>query len=345
MSIETISNTSTTLLPNSNEQLIQSGFELIVKAFDQQEKSHQTDIHILEVKVTKLLQENKLLLNENDLYQTEIHKLQKLNESLQLYIETLRNKLNMVRMSVLEEGDNITTTNNDNNEHPNTTQSNIKNKPGTQLTTQINQRKMRNTRLTKAISNNTSTTQNQNTNQSHRNSTLFANTSSPHNEYYVNNTPFTNKDKDYSDGDVRSSDNIKHITSGIQSMKKQYKIKVDKQYLEQLKLNCKLPTSLTSPNSGRGGSNSNSNNNINNNNNDKSNTSIKLTSSPETINSFLIQCKDKITPQNFEKILLLFNNHKSGLISSSDLITKIKEILQLQENKYLLNLFNSLIIS
>jgi hypothetical protein len=340
MSIETISNTSTTLLPNSNEQLIQSGFELIVKAFDQQEKSHQNDIHILEDKVTKLLQENKLLLSENDLYQNEIHKLQKLNESLQLYIETLRNKLNMVRMSVLEEGDNITTTNNDNNVHPNTTQSNIKGK-GNQLTTQINQRKMRNTRLTKAISN-TSTTQNQNTNQSHRNSTLFANTSSPHNEYYVNNTPFTNKDKDYSDGDVRSSDNIKHITSGIQSMKKQYKIKVDKQYLEQLKLNCKLPTSLTSPNSGRGGSNSNNNNN---NNNDKSNTSIKLTSSPETINSFLIQCKDKITPQNFEKILLLFNNHKSGLISSSDLITKIKEVLQLQENKYLLNLFNSLIIS
>ena len=338
MSIETILNTSTTLLPNSNEQLIQSGFELIVKAFDQQEKSHQNDIHILEDKVTKLLQENKLLLNENDLYQNEIHKLQKLNESLQLYIETLRNKLNMVRMSVLEEGDNITTTNNDNNAHPTTTQSNIKGK-GSQLTTQINQRKMRNTRLTKAISN-TSTTQNQNTNQSHRNSTLFANTSSPHNEYYVNNTPFTNKDKDYSDGDVRSSDNIKHITSGIQSMKKQYKIKVDKQYLEQLKLNCKLPTSLTSPNSGRGGSNNN-----NNNNNDKSNTSIKLTSSPETINSFLIQCKDKITPQNFEKILLLFNNHKSGLISSSDLITKIKEVLQLQENKYLLNLFNSLIIS
>jgi hypothetical protein len=341
MSIETISNTSTTLLPNSNEQLIQSGFELIVKAFDQQEKSHQNDIHILEDKVTKLLQENKLLLSENDLYQNEIHKLQKLNESLQLYIETLRNKLNMVRMSVLEEGDNITTTNNDNNVHPNTTQSNIKGK-GNQLTTQINQRKMRNTRLTKAISN-TSTTQNQNTNQSHRNSTLFANTSSPHNEYYVNNnTPFTNKDKDYSDGDVRSSDNIKHITSGIQSMKKQYKIKVDKQYLEQLKLNCKLPTSLTSPNSSRGGSNSNNNNN---NNNDKSNTSIKLTSSPETINSFLIQCKDKITPQNFEKILLLFNNHKSGLISSSDLITKIKEVLQLQENKYLLNLFDSLIIS
>ena len=330
MSVETISNNSTSLLPNSNEQLIQSGFELIVKAFDQQEKSHQNEIHILEDKVTKLLQENKILTNENDVFQTEIHKLQKVNESLQLYIETLRNKLNMVRMSVLEEGDNITTINNDNNEHSNTNQSNVKGKTS-QLTTQINQRKMRNTRLTKAISN-TSTTQNQNTNQSHRNSTLFVNTST-HNEYYVNNTPFTNKDKDYSDGDVRSSDNIKHIASGIQSMKKQYKIKVDKQYLEQLKLNCKLPTSLTSPNSGRGG------------NNDKSIPTTKLTSSPETINSFLIQCKDKITPQNFEKILLLFNNHKSGLISSSDLIIKIKEVLQLQENKYLLNLFNSLIIA
>ena len=330
MSIETISNNSTSLLQNSNEQLIQSGFELIVKAFDQQEKTHQSEMRVLEDKVTKLLQENKVLINENDVFQNEIHKLQKINESLQLYIETLRNKLNMVRMSVLEEGDNITTINSDNNtntEHLVNNQSNVKGK-GSQLATQMNQRKMRNTRLTKAITN-SSTTQIQNTNQSHRNSTaLFANTST-HNEYYVNNAPFTSKDKDYSDGDVRSSDNIQRISSGIQSMKKQYKIKVDKQYLDQLKLNCNLPTSLTSPNSGRG--------------NEKA--TIALTTSPETINSFLIQCKDKVTPQTFEKILLLFNNHKSGLISSSDLISKIKEVLQIQENTYLLNLFNSLIIS
>jgi hypothetical protein len=193
---------------------------------------------------------------------------------------------------------------------------------------------MRNTRLTKAIPR-CSTSQNTiyNNNNSNNNSTGQRNISAS-SEYYVNAIPFINKEKEYSDGEgVRGNDDnkahVRDYSGGRSSLKKQNKIKVDRNYLEQLKLNTiAFPTSTTAPNSGRG----------------KENVNTFTSSSFETVNTFLVQCKDRISPSTFEKMLLLFNNHKSALITSNELVSKIKELLQLEDNTYLYNLFNTLTI-
>ena len=101
---------------NPNEQLIQSGFELIVKAFDDQEKCHQSTVGVLEEKISNLLNENKELKNENGLCRDEIQQLRDTNVKLQLYVDTLRNKLDNVRKSILEDGNmsNTIDINNDN---------------------------------------------------------------------------------------------------------------------------------------------------------------------------------------------------------------------------------------
>ena len=60
---------------NPNEQLIQSGFEVIVKAFDDhdQEKTHQNIIGLIENKINNSLPwRNKELKNENGICQDEI---------------------------------------------------------------------------------------------------------------------------------------------------------------------------------------------------------------------------------------------------------------------------------
>ena len=312
---------------NPNEQLIQSGFELIVKAFDDQEKCHQSTVGVLEEKISNLLNENKELKNENGLCRDEIQQLRDTNVKLQLYVDTLRNKLDNVRKSILEDGnmsntidinDNTNTNINNMNDNLTQIQMHLKSKSN-----QIHQKKMRNTRLTKAIprcstSQNTIYNNNSSNNSNQRNTKITSNISA-NSEYYVNSIPFINKEKEYSDNEgVRGN------------VKKQNKIKVDRNYLEQLKLNTiAFPTSTTAPNSGRGKENANT---------------FTSSSSFETVNTFLMQCKDRISPSTFEKMLLLFNNYKSALISSNELVSKIKELLQLEDNTYLYNLFNTLTI-
>lgn len=322
-SIPTLTGGSANMSQNPNEQLIQSGFELIVKAFDDQEKCHQSTVGVLEEKISNLLHENKELKNENGLCRDEIQQLRDTNVKLQLYVDTLRNKLDNVRKSILEDGNMSNTIDiNDNNTNINNNltqiQMHLKSK-----SSQINQKKMRNTRLTKAIPR-CSTSQNtiynnnsSNSNSNQRNTKMTSNISAS-SEYYVNSIPFINKEKEHSESE------------GIRgNVKKQNKIKVDRNYLEQLKLNTvAFPTSTTAPNSGRG----------------KENVNTFTSSSFETVNTFLVQCKDRISPSTFEKMLLLFNNHKSALISSNELVSKIKELLQLEDNTYLYNLFNTLTI-
>ena len=336
-SVPTLTGGSANMNQNPNEQLIQSGFELIVKAFDEQEKCHQSTVGVLEEKISNLLHENKELKNENGLCRDEIQQLRSTNVKLQLYVDTLRNKLDNVRKSILEDGNMPNTIDiNDNNVNDNLTQiqMHLKSKSN-----QINQKKMRNTRLTKAIPR-CSTSQNiiynnnnSNSNSNQRNIKVTSNISA-NSEYYVNSIPFINKEKEYSDGEgVRGNDDnkthVRDYSGGRSSLKKQNKIKVDRNYLEQLKLNTvAFPTSTTAPNSGRG----------------KENVNTFTSSSFETVSTFLVQCKDRVSPSTFEKMLLLFNNHKSALISSNELVSKIKELLQLEDNTYLYNLFNTLTI-
>ena len=247
-------------------------------------------------------------------------------------MESLRNKLDNVRKSILEDG-NLSNTIDTNdiiiNDNLTQIQTHLKSKSN-----QINQKKMRNTRLTKAIPRCSTSQSIIYNNNNQRNAKIISNVLA-NNEYYVHSTPFINKEKDYSDGEgIRcNNDDIKtHVrdySGGRNSLKKQSKIKVDRNYLEQLKLNTlAFPTSTTAPNSGRG----------------KENVNTFTPSSFETVNTFLIQCKDRISSSTFEKMLLLFNHHKSALISSNELVSKIKELLQLEENTYLINLFNSLTI-
>lgn len=70
---------------NSNsqyERLIQSGFEIIVKAFDEQNLNYEKTIEELQLKIESLVKENAMLKEENEYYIKENKHLKKLNEKM-----------------------------------------------------------------------------------------------------------------------------------------------------------------------------------------------------------------------------------------------------------------------
>lgn len=282
---------------SSQEQLIQSGFELIVKAFDEQNLNTQKAMGELQAKINSLTQENKNIKEENQFLQNEIKQLRLVNKKLQYALESTRSKLDMIKLSVMDDNSNTNTN--------------------------------------QTIFNNTFKKQNNNVN----------NVNNTHSEYYINTVStdikFDGDDEIISgnNGIGEDSDNdITFLNKNVSKISKQRnnnmtemisnsKLKIDKNYLERLKSHSKQ-NSFTFRDSDEKVKNVNG--------------LININGTPATgVNSFLIQCKDNMNPQTFEKLLLLFNNHKSGLISSCDMISRVREILQ--TNTSLLVQFNKLL--
>lgn len=246
---------------NKNEQLIQSGFELIVKAFDDQAASYKATIVELKKQIEALLQENECLRDENTFYQKEIQKLRETNKKISISFEANKKKLSLIRESILEDpvpmnkglGKNsfLTTTN---------------------LTTDY--------RMTENDFNKNELSSDDNGLVLHTQYSFTKKKSEP-----FNSKPnYNSMNSSFSQGKNGSSNRKK---------------KEDRRYSENKE---KDPT-----------------------------------------NDFLVLCKEQLNNKNFEKILLLFNNHKSGLISSYDIVARIREILH--QNPDLLNLFNRIINS
>lgn len=64
------------------EQLIQAGFEIIVKAFDEQNKNYENTIDELKKQIQLLTQDNSNLKDENEYYASEIKNLKIMNQKL-----------------------------------------------------------------------------------------------------------------------------------------------------------------------------------------------------------------------------------------------------------------------
>ena len=64
------------------ERLIQSGFEIIVKAFDEQNLSYEKTIEELQLKIKSLEKENAMLKEENEYYIKENKNLKIINEKM-----------------------------------------------------------------------------------------------------------------------------------------------------------------------------------------------------------------------------------------------------------------------
>jgi hypothetical protein len=305
----------------NNEKLIQSGFELIVKAFNEQEKEFCEKEQKLENKVNELEKENSRLRKDNKMLLLENRKLQTIINNLNYNLDTTKKKLDIVRISVGEDNKN------NNHNHKIFNKNNNVNKTFT-------------------------------TNGYGKTNTVSSINGNNQNisEYYLNTasatTEFNFDINNYNDSN--SEDNVANNNAQID-----YENIHNGNDSETEKLSCINYQHTPSHNN----INSNYNYNTNSLKKIKSNhfrtrslnypsssrlqhkpSIIKetLTSNANELNDFLLKCKESITVSIFEKILLLFNNHKTGLISTHDLIKRIREFLI--NNKYLTNIFNQLII-
>lgn len=253
------------------EHLIQSAFELIVKAFDEQSSETAKSIAELSSKVQSLTKENAELKEESNFYKNENQKLRQLNKKLKIALDATRNKLDIIKMSVMDDKQTFPKKN------INTT----------------------------------------------------------HSDYYINTVStdikFDGDDEiisgnngigDESDNDLIfvNKTNSKVISNSVPNLSK---IKIDRNYIEKLKGQRKNKNfSFSKEKESSTGNNG-------------------RIAMMDNVNSFLLKCKEELNPQIFEKMLLLFNNHKSGLISSCDLISRVRDILQ--NDTALLVMFNNLL--
>ena len=301
----------------NNEKLIQSGFELIVKAFDEQEKEFCEKERQLESKVNELENENSRLRKDNSMLLLENRKLQTIINNLNYNLDTTKKKLDIVRVSVGEDNVNHTHKLNAFNKNNNTNK--------TFTTTEYG-----NTNTVSSMNGN-----NQNINDCYLNTASattelkFDNNDGNSEDNSTNNIDqmeYEHQNGNDSENEELSFINYPHIPSH-NNLNANYDYTTNS--LQEMKSNHFRARSFNYPSSSR----------------IKHQSSLikeTLTSNPNDINDFLLKCKESITASVFEKLLLLFNNHKTGLISTHDLIKRIREFLI--NNKYLTNIFNQLII-
>lgn len=248
---------------SKNEQLIQNGFELIVRAFDEMDMDCQSKLSQLEKKITALQKENTELREDNKFLLCENRRLEKIISNLTYNLDSAKKKLDIINK-----------TNNESN-------------------------------ITGGRINTVSSIHTNNNNQNSS-------------EYYMNTVTTL----------PLETDNEEECSSDMNCVQQEIKQK-NCNYVQQLKTTHFRNNSLNYPGSAR----------------ERCVTSIgkeMLTSNAKEINNFLMKCKEVVTANIFEKMLLLFNNHKTGLISTHDLVKRIREFIV--NNKYLMNIFNQLII-
>lgn len=87
---------------NKYESLIQSGFAIIVKAFDEQKIDYCQNIEELKDQLDRVMKENEKLREDNMIHQTEIKNLRDINQSLKTSLDKTSQALNIIKSSVLD---------------------------------------------------------------------------------------------------------------------------------------------------------------------------------------------------------------------------------------------------
>ena len=229
------------------ERLIQSGFEIIVKAFDEQNLSYEKTIEELQLKIKSLEKENAMLKEENEYYIKE-------NKNLKIINEKMISSLNI---------------------------NDTKSKKGRTLSQQFKSSYIVSNYST--FKHSTPISNNLNTNDTDSNETI---------------------ENDLIPKSSRNRSNIlspSHFTSLNES-------KSSKTFMFQ--------RSKTKENG------------------------FTLFKSIKEEALFLKNCKENLSHKIFEKILLLINNYKSGLISSEDATSRIKALLK--SNKELIDSYENI---
>ena len=299
---------------SQNEKLIQNGFELIVRAFDDMERDCKEKVRMLEKKVNELEKENNELRQDNKMLLNENRKMEQIINNLNYNLDSTKKKLDIVRLSVVDNNNN----NNNNNIHRKGSKDNSNTRNNISLKRNVTS----GGRLNTVSSINTNNNNNNNLNNS---------------EYYLNTATTLPLDTEIEDDESVDVNYIQPQLNPTKSLlNPNYHAKSinnnnnnNTNYIQQLKTSHFRTHSLNYPSTTR----------------ERCLTTIgkeTLTTNPNEINNFLMKCKEIITANIFEKILLLFNNHKTGLISTHDLIKRIREFIS--SNKYLTNIFNQLII-
>lgn len=351
------------------EQLLQTGFETIVQAFELKNTTYQaslkeqsTQMNELQSKITILKEEIEILKQENSFYKKENEQLRLANMKLNSSLRNSQNRLKTIRNSINEEKDYINYCNTNANENNNTNfidgESVLNNNNETPLTDRRD--------VQKKLKDNNTKQKNKTVNHLYKN---------PFGHLTSNNSTsniYTNKNELIGNGKYG------HIETRIHSLKKNLSTRtepimpnkdLDDKYnntyqmrysnmnnttprfnpidFTSIKESNRRSQSMSRPEYSREDyeyrqkQNNNVLNDITNNVSIESNISNQ-SKQYEVTNQFLNQCKIYLTPGNFERIVNTFQDYKDGLINDDEIVSRTRSILQ--GNNKLLNLFETLFL-
>lgn len=357
------------------DQLLQTGFETIVQAFELKNTTYQATIkeHIstisdLKTKIKILKEEMEILKQENSFYKKENEQLRITNMKLNSSLRTSQNRLKTIRNSINEEKDYINyynTNANESSSNINEGESGFNQDNQTPLTDRCDHQHKKKVK-----------SENNKNNRFRKNPFGHLTSNNSSSNLYNNNN----------DSNLNSKNNkYGHIETRINTLKKNLSLRnevtlnphypINDKPPYQLKSNSRINNDLPPSNGPRFNQldfttinqknnhrslsvsrpeynrvkeyecdennyqkNPKPNNNVSLDSNISNNTSKQC----ELTNQFLNQCKLYLSPGNFERIVNTFQDYKDGLISDDEIVSRTRMILQ--GNNNLLNLFESLFL-
>ena len=355
------------------DQLLQTGFETIVQAFELKNTTYQATIKEqtstitdLKTKIKLLKEEIEILKQENSFYKKENEQLRITNMKLNSSLRTSQNRLKTIRNSINEEKDYVNyynTNANESSSNINEGESGYNQENQTPLTDRRDHQYQKKVKSEK------------NKNNGFRKNPfghLTSNNSSS-NLYNNNNDSNTNsKINKYGHIETRINTLKKNLSSRNEVTLNPHR-SINEKIPYQLKSNTRINNDLPPSNGPRFNQLDFTTINQNNNprslsvsrpeynrvkdyeydenkyqRNQKSNNNVSLESNIsnnsskqyELTNQFLNQCKLYLSSGNFERIVNTFQDYKDGLISDDEIVSRTRMILQ--GNNNLLNLFESL---
>lgn len=353
------------------EQLLQTGFETIVQAFELKNTTYQaslkeqaTQLNELQSKITILKEEIEILKQENSFYKKENEQLRLANMKLNSSLRNSQNRLKTIRNSINEEKDYINYCNTNANESNNTNfidgESALNNDNEMPLTERRDvQKKIK-------VNNTRPKTKSVNNLYKHPYGHLTSNNSTSN--IYANKNELKGK---YGHIETRIHSLKKNLTNRTEpiiantSLNDKYNSTYQMKYSNN-NMNSTTPrfnpidfTAIKDSSNRRSQSMSRpeynkeeydygqKENSMNNPNDINNNVSIESNISNqskqyEVTNQFLNQCKIYLTPGNFERIVNTFQDYKDGLINDDEIVSRTRSILQ--GNNKLLNLFETLFL-
>ena len=325
------------------EQLLQTGFETIVQAFELKNTQTQniinnqsSKIRELEQQITLFKEEIEILKQEQDFYKKENSHLRETNKKLNTSLKSSQTKLKLIHQPFNEDN----TTNNP--------QIYYKLKP-TPLFTE------------EPIDKHFNTDRGTSTDNIRLNTINVINKEIGKYDYmnYHNKNPLGHNTSSHnSSANVRSHNKNRHESSYTMSSNVGNKYGHIETKVTNLKQNFNSKRNTVSscnkysyiPH--KEGSNQQHNNkhqrnprmntDINNNVHTKNSSFFKSFNNLDIMNKFLKECKEKLSPYSFDTIVALFQDYKDNLLNDNDLISKTRNVLA--EYEHLLKLFEDLFL-